>query len=282
MVYATLELTSPYTYKMRAHTRTHLPIEKAPKIITLIWFSGSNLILSFTSHFYFLSIFPPHLHRRRRRRWHDGACCFSIHIHIFSIYIMLSLPGLLLCGCLLLANNRESRQRRGRVGWWESYTIHIHRVPEQAHTKIISLKQHRFLEMVGYAHIHIIKIKSIVESMMGIEREKSASANAKGNSKRDTQCVCVREAIRGKNRTHNMQIVDVQKPNRFIPIHWRCHRKYTHTYIHAQTKSTRRHRQSAHATPFSLSHSFSLYRIYSHTSYSYEINYKKSKIKKIK
>lgn len=104
-----LSIHSPTSTRAYTHTRTHLPIEKAPKIITLIWFSGSNLILSlsFTSHSYFLSIFPPHRHRWRRRwqQWHDGGACCWFFIYFLS-YFMLSLSY------VLLVNDREKGEER--------------------------------------------------------------------------------------------------------------------------------------------------------------------------
>lgn len=127
------------------HTRTHLPIEKAPKIITLIWFSGSNLILSlsFTSHFYFLSIFAPSTSSSTVAR--RCACrFFSIHFHSLSV---LSVPAYCVVACCWQVRDRACVGVRG------------------AHTKILSLKQHQLLKMVRYSHAYNQKKNKIHSSV---------------------------------------------------------------------------------------------------------------------
>lgn len=166
MVDATLEHTST-AYIHQQQTRTHHPIEKAPKIITLIWFSGSNLILSlsFTSHFYFLSIFPPHLHRR----WQGDELVASFSIHslcLFFVCMALSLPAYCVAACCWQVSERQS------------VCVYPHCVYTPKSSQWNSSSSWKWLDI----HIHIIKIKSIVQSMMGIERKKKS---AKGNSKRD-------------------------------------------------------------------------------------------------
>lgn len=159
MVYATLHKAHHHhtAHHYLQQTRTHLPIEKAPKIITLIWFSGSNLILSlsFTSHFYFLSIFPPHLHRR----WHGLMCLMYVWRYHCLLIVWLPVVG----------NWVRGKQSQCVCAPAQAYT------PKSSHWNGSS--SWKWLDI----HIHIIKIKSIVQSMMGIERKKSA----KGNSERD-------------------------------------------------------------------------------------------------
>lgn len=133
MVYATLHKAHHHhtAHHYLQQTRTHLPIEKAPKIITL------NLVFRFKFDFIFIFYFSFLF------SFNFSATSSSTvaRLDVLDVCMALSLPAYCVVACCWQLSERET----------EAVCVCAR---SGIHTKIISLKQLQFLKMVRYSHTY--------------------------------------------------------------------------------------------------------------------------------